>query len=93
MRHARKTITTLSMDEYRRITGQSSSIVGPLAMEDDVEWELEIGVLLSERRNPVHGVPLRRWLNEPVLPAFAVRILPVDQPVTLKSASLHVPDL
>ena len=32
----------LSMDEYRRITGQSSSIVDLLAMEGDVEWEATI---------------------------------------------------
>ncbi len=54
--------------------------------------ELEIGVLLAERRDPVHGAPLRRWLDEQVLPAFADRILPVNQAVSLKSASLHVPD-
>ncbi len=54
--------------------------------------ELEIGVLLEERRDPVHGAPLRRWLDEQVLPAFADRILPVNQAVSLKSASLHVPD-
>ena len=54
--------------------------------------DLEIGVLLAERRDPVHGAPLRRWLDEQVLPAFADRILPVNQAVSLKSASLHVPD-
>ena len=29
----------LSIDEYRRITGQTESIVDLLAMEGDVSWE------------------------------------------------------
>ncbi|MHB8708496.1 MAG: PIN domain-containing protein [Desulfuromonadales bacterium] len=54
--------------------------------------ELEIGVLLVERRDPVQGAMLRSWLNDHVLPAFAGRILPVDTAVALRSARLHVPD-
>lgn len=54
--------------------------------------ELEIGVLLAERRNPSQGAVLRRWLEVQVLPAFAERILPVDTPVARRSAALHVPD-
>jgi predicted nucleic acid-binding protein len=54
--------------------------------------ELEIGVLLAERRNPSQGAVLRRWLEAQVLPAFAERILPVDTPVARRSAALHVPD-
>lgn len=54
--------------------------------------ELEIGVLLIERRDSAQGVVLRRWLEAQVLPAFADRILPVDTAVALRSAVLHVPD-
>jgi toxin FitB len=54
--------------------------------------ELELGVLLAERRDPSRGVVLRRWLEEQVLPAFAERILPVDTAVARRSALLHVPD-
>jgi len=54
--------------------------------------ELEIGVLLAERRDPVQGAALRTWLNTRVLPAFADRVLPVDTTVALRSAKLHVPD-
>lgn len=54
--------------------------------------ELEIGVLLAERRDPVQGALLRTWLNSNVLPAFADRVLPVDTAVALCSAQLHVPD-
>lgn len=55
--------------------------------------ELEIGVLLAERRDPPQGALLRAWFERHVLPAFGQRILPVDTAVALRSARLHVPDL
>jgi predicted nucleic acid-binding protein len=54
--------------------------------------ELEIGVLLAERRDRAQGALLRSWLDDHVLPVFADRILPVDTAVARRSASLHVPD-
>ena len=54
--------------------------------------ELEMGVLLAERRDPSQGAIFRAWLNGHVLPAFAGRILPVDIAVAQRSARLHVPD-
>lgn len=54
--------------------------------------ELEIGVRRIARRDAVQGQMLRRWLDGRVLPAFAGRILPVDAPVALRCAALHVPD-
>ena len=54
--------------------------------------ELEIGVLLAERRDPPQGEVLRRWLEQQVLPAFGERILPVDSAVARRSVALHVPD-
>jgi len=54
--------------------------------------ELEIGVLLAERRDPSQGAVFRAWLNGHVLPAFTGRILAVDTAVALRSARLHVPD-
>lgn len=54
--------------------------------------ELEIGVLLAERRDPSQGAIFRTWLNGHVLPAFIGRILAVDTAVALHSARLHVPD-
>ena len=54
--------------------------------------ELEIGVLLAERRDPEKGAIFRIWLDSHVLPAFAGRILPIDLAVTLQSAKLHVPN-
>jgi len=54
--------------------------------------ELEIGVLLAERRDPPQGAVFRTWLDQHVLPAFSGRILPVDTAVALRSATLHVPN-
>lgn len=54
--------------------------------------ELEIGVLLAERRDPAQGAIFRAWLNGHVLPAFTGRILAVDTAVAQRSARLHVPD-
>ena len=55
--------------------------------------ELEIGILLAERRDSAQGALLRTWMNDHVLPAFTGRILAVDTAVALRSALLHVPDL
>lgn len=54
--------------------------------------ELEIGVLLVERRDPAQGTTLRAWLNGHVLPAFEGRILDVDTAIALRSARLNVPE-
>lgn len=54
--------------------------------------ELELGVLLVERRDPTQGAIFRTWLENHVLPAFSGRILPVDIAVAQRCASLHVPD-
>lgn len=54
--------------------------------------ELELGVLLVERRDPKQGALFRSWLNDQVLPAFGDRILVVDTAVARRSARLHVPD-
>ena len=54
--------------------------------------ELELGVLLAERRDPASGAILRAWLNNDVFEAFEQRILPVDAGVARLAASLHVPD-
>jgi hypothetical protein len=54
--------------------------------------ELEIGVLLAERREAERGAIFMTWMNNHVLPAFAGRTLPVDLAFTLQSAKLHVPN-
>jgi predicted nucleic acid-binding protein len=54
--------------------------------------ELEVGVLLVERRDAAQGAVLRAWLENQLLPQFASRILPVDEAVARRCAALHVPD-
>ena len=54
--------------------------------------ELEIGVLLTERRDSQQGKLFRVWLETLVMPAFTGRILPVDAAVASRAARLHVPD-
>ena len=54
--------------------------------------EIEIGVLLMERRDARQGDVLRHWYEGTVLPGFEGRILPVDLVVARRGAALHVPD-
>jgi predicted nucleic acid-binding protein len=65
---------------------------GALFLSAIVIQELEVGVLLAERRDPAKGAILRAWLELHVLPAFSDRIVPVDTVVARRSAALHVPD-
>ncbi|WP_047685485.1 MULTISPECIES: type II toxin-antitoxin system VapC family toxin [Xenorhabdus] len=54
--------------------------------------ELELGVLLIERKDAAQGAILRAWLEQHVLPEFAERTLPVDTAIAQRCARLHVPD-
>jgi predicted nucleic acid-binding protein len=54
--------------------------------------ELEMGVLLTERRDRKQGKILRAWMDGHVLPTFAGRVLAIDTTVALRCAALHVPD-
>jgi predicted nucleic acid-binding protein len=53
--------------------------------------ELELGVLLIERKDANQGAMLRSWLEHKVLPEFIGRTLPVDTAVAQRCARLHVP--
>ncbi len=54
--------------------------------------ELELGVLLTERKDASQGAMLRAWLDQHVLPEFSARTLPVDTVVAQRCARLHAPD-
>ena len=54
--------------------------------------EIEQGVLQLERRDPRQGAAIRAWFERQVIPAFEGRVLPIDDPVALRCARLHVPD-
>jgi len=75
-----------NFDQWAQVQSQAGLFVSVITIH-----ELELGVLLLERRNPEQGAILRRWLQELVLPAFAGRILPLDTAVARRAATLHVP--
>ena len=54
--------------------------------------EMELGVLLVERRDARQGAVLRAWMDGHVLAAFADRILVIDTVVARRCAQLHVPN-
>src|SRR5262250_340912 len=53
--------------------------------------ELEIGILLMERRDKEQGAILRAWMDRHVLPTFSGRILAIYTAVAHRCATLHVP--
>jgi toxin FitB len=54
--------------------------------------ELEIGILLIDRRDKAQGAILRAWMHRHVLPTFSGRILAIDTAVAQRCATLHVPN-
>ena len=54
--------------------------------------ELEIGILLVDRRDKEQGAILRAWMDRYVLPTFSDRILSIDAAVAQRCAMLHVPN-
>ncbi|WP_313196062.1 type II toxin-antitoxin system VapC family toxin [Shinella zoogloeoides] len=54
--------------------------------------ELERGILGIQRRDAPQGARLRAWLDSHVRPAFAGRILPIDDAIATRCAHLHIPD-
>jgi toxin FitB len=54
--------------------------------------ELEIGILLIERRDKEQGAILRAWMDRHVLPTFFGRTLAIDTAVAQRCATLHVPN-
>jgi predicted nucleic acid-binding protein len=54
--------------------------------------ELEIGILLIQRRDKEQGAILREWMDRHVLPTFSDRILAIETAVAQRCATLHVPN-
>ena len=54
--------------------------------------ELEVGILLAKRKDPLKASMFRSWLDQQVLPTFAGRILPVNLVIAQRSAALHIPN-
>jgi predicted nucleic acid-binding protein len=72
---------------WLRATDPSTAFVSAMSL-----FELELGVVRAERRDPVQGESLRRWLDDTVKPGFAGRVLAMDGAIAAVCAALHVPD-
>ena len=95
-------LDTNVVSELRKVrSGKADGRVAEWARQADITtlylpaitlMELELGVLLAERRDARQGALLRGWLNEQVLPSFDGRIVAADGAVALRAAAMHVPD-
>ncbi len=74
------------------ISWAASVPVGSLFLSAITILELELGVLLVERRDASQGRALRQWLENAVAPAFENRVLAVDLAVARQCAKLHLPN-
>lgn len=93
--------TDVVSELYKALRGKADSCVTAWLAQMDVSscfvstmtlMELEIGVLRMERRDAARGALLRAWLDRRVTPAFAGRVLAVDEVVVKRCARLHAPD-
>jgi len=71
--------------------GGGASRREPLSIRVSI-LELEIGILLVDRRDQKQGKILWDWMDGHVLPSFTGRILAIDTLVAQRCATLHVPD-
>jgi predicted nucleic acid-binding protein len=77
---------------HRNVSAWAKSVSAPTLFVSAISiLELEIGILLIERRDRLQGAILRTWMRDYVLPTFNGRILSVDTPVAQRCAALHVP--
>jgi len=72
---------------WLQATDPSTTFISAMSL-----FELELGVVHVERRDPTQGVRLRRWLDHIVKPGFAGRVLAMDGEIAAASARLQVPD-
>lgn len=78
---------------HRQVTAWSKRVtLGETFLAAITIYELELGILLLERRDKRQGAILRAWMETRVLPEFEGRILPLDVVVAQCSAKLHVPE-
>ncbi len=78
---------------HRNVRAWAKSVSTPTLFLSVISiMELEIGILLIERRDRSQGEMLRSWMEDQVLPAFHGRILAVDTLVAQRCAALHVPN-
>ena len=87
LRKAKSRKASLKVIEWARSVAPASLYLSAITV-----LEIELGILLIERKDAVQGAQLRSWMSGHVLPSFTDRILPVDTTVALRCARLHVPD-
>jgi predicted nucleic acid-binding protein len=72
---------------WLKTTDPSTTFISAMSL-----FELELGVVRAERRDPAQGKRLRHWLDHIVKPGFAGRVLAMDSAIAVACARLHVPD-
>jgi len=78
---------------HRRVKAWAKSVSATALFLSSISiLELEIGILLIERRDSMQGKLLRSWMDGHVLPTFHDRVLAVDTAVAQRCATLHVPN-
>jgi len=78
---------------HRQVAAWSEQVrVGETFLAAITVHELELGILLLERKDKRQGAILRAWIDTTVLPEFEARILSIDVAVAQRCAKLHVPD-
>lgn len=95
-------LDTNVISEFRKATGGKGDIwvtrwalsVLPSSLYLSVMtiFELELGTLLLQRRDPAQSAILRSWLDNYVVPTFANRTFPITTTIARVCARLHVPD-
>jgi predicted nucleic acid-binding protein len=54
--------------------------------------ELQLGMLQTNRRDPIQAEVLRAWIDGKILPRFAGRVISIDLEIARRCAALHVPN-
>lgn len=72
---------------WLKATDPSTTFISAMSL-----FELELGVVRVERRDPAQGKSLRHWLDHIVKPGFTGRVLAMDSAVAVACAAMHVPD-
>ncbi len=72
---------------WLKSTDPSTTFISAMSL-----FELELGVVRVERRDPAQGESLRNWLDHIVKPGFAGRVLAMDSAVAVACAAMHVPN-
>lgn len=54
--------------------------------------EIERGILGIQRRGASQGSRLRTWMDSRLHPAFAERVLPINDAIATRCAHLHISD-